>query len=255
MRIRPCLLLLGVLCLAGRANAQESPENFNVELGAMLWKPSPVAVITTGSVGTPIDFINQFSIESKRFTEFRVVLKPGRRHKLRFSTVPFNYSGSATLNQRITFQGQTYNVGVPTAAELRWTLMRFGYEWDPIATDMGFAGIFADVKYNKMHAQLTAQPVGTLAFDRNVPVPTIGGIGRGYLTQYVSVTGEFTALKLNRSTFNAKFYDFDIYGTANVTRYIGAQFGYRKITADYTVDGDTGDLEMKGPYFGGVVRF
>jgi hypothetical protein len=221
----------------------------------MLWKPAPVVVISSGFTATPIDFINQFTIENKRFTEFRLVLKPGRRHKIRFSTVPFSYAGTATLNQRITFQGQTYNVGVPTIAEVKWTLMRFGYEWDPIATDMGFAGIFADVKYNKMHAQLTALPVGTVAFDRNVPVPTIGGIGRGYLTQYVSVTGEFTALKLNRDTFNAKFYDFDLYGTVNFTRNVGAQLGYRKITADYTVDNDTGELEMKGPYFGGVVRF
>jgi hypothetical protein len=244
------------VCLAGRASAQDSPENYNVELGAMFWKPSPEVVISSGSLATPIDFINQFSFEKKRFREFRVVLKPARKQKLRFSTVPISYSGSATLNQTITFQGQTYNVGASTTAELKWTLMRFGYEWDPIATDMGFAGIFADVKYNKMHAQLSAPaPVGTQSFDRNVPVPTIGGIGRGYLTREVSVTGEFTALKLNHSSFNAKLYDFDLYGTANFGRSVGAQFGYRSVTVDYVVDDDTGNLKMKGTYFGAVVRF
>jgi hypothetical protein len=222
----------------------------------MSWKPSPEVVISSGRLGTPIDFINQFSIADKRFTELRVVLKPARRHKLRFSTIPIKYSGRTTLNQRITFKGQTYNVGVETSSELKWTLMRGGYEWDPIASNLGFAGIFVDVKYNQMHAQLTAPaPAGTQAFDRNVPVPTAGGIVRGYLTRYVSLTGEATAVKLNRSTFNAKLYDFDVYGIANFGRYVGAQFGYRSITVDYVVDEDTGNLKLKGPYFGGVVRF
>jgi len=256
MRLRPFVLFLGVLCLAGRAHAQGAPENYRVELGAMLWKPSPEIVISSGSLSTPIDFVNLFPIEKKRFREFRAVLKPGRNHKIRFSTVPFEYSGTTPLTQRIRFQGQTFDVGVPTTADLKWTLMRIGYEWDPVATNLGFAGIFADVKYNKMNAQLSApSPAPTESFERNLPVPTIGGIGRVYLVESVSVTGEFTALKLNRSDFNAKFYDFDLYGTANFGRNVGAQFGYRKVTVDYTVDQDTGDLRMKGPYFGGVVRF
>ena len=224
----------------------------------MYWKPSPQVVISSGSGGTPIDFVSQFSIEDKRFREFRVVLKAAPKHKLRYSTVPIKYSGSATLNQSITFQGQTFNAGVPAAAELKWTLMRFGYEWDSIATSMGFAGLFVDLKYNKMNAQLSAPSVATQTFERNVAVPTLGGIGRAYLSQFISVTGEFTALKLKRGSLgvkNAKLYDFDVYGTANFGRYIGAQFGYRSVTVDYAVDDDTGNLKMKGLYFGGLIRF
>ena len=250
---------MGILCLAGPAAAQDSPENYHIELGAMYWKPSPQVVISSGTGGTPIDFVSQFSIEDKRFREFRVVLKAAPRHKLRYSTVPIKYSGSATLDQSITFQGQTFNAGVPATAELGWTLMRFGYEWDSIATSMGFAGIFVDVKYNKMNAQLSADPpVGTQTFERNVAVPTLGGIGRAYLSQFISVTGEFTALKLKKGGLgvkNLKLYDFDVYGTANFGRYIGAQLGYRSVTVDYVVDDDTGNLKMKGLYFGGVLRF
>ncbi len=248
-----------MLCLAGRASAQDSPENYHMELGAMFWKPSPGVVLTSGAGGTPIDFVSQFSIENKRFREFRVVLKVAPKQKLRYSTVPIKYSGSATLNRSITFQGQTFNAGVPATAELKWTLMRFGYEWDSIATSRGFAGLFVDVKYNKMNAQLSADPtVGTQTFERNVAVPTLGGIGRAYLSQFISVTGEFTAMKLKLGSLgvkNAKLYDFDVYGTANFGRYIGAQLGYRSVTVDYVVDDDTGNLKMKGPYFGGVIRF
>jgi hypothetical protein len=89
-------------------------------------------------------------------------------------------------------------------------------------------------------------------------VPTLGGIGRAYLSQFISVTGEFTALKLKIGSLglkNAKLYDFDVYSTANFGRYIGAQLGYRSVTVDYVVDDDTGNLKMKGLYFGGVLRF
>jgi hypothetical protein len=55
--------------------------------------------------------------------------------------------------------------------------------------------------------------------------------------------------------FEAKMFDFDIYATVNLGRNVGIQGGYRSVTADYTVDDDAGDLEMKGPYFGGLVRF
>jgi hypothetical protein len=229
-----------------------------MELGAMFWKPSPGVVLSSGSAGTPIDFVSQFSIEDTRFREFRVVLKAAQKQKLRYSTVPFTYSASATLNQSITFQGQTFAAGVPATANLKWTLMRFGYEWDSIATSMGFAGLFVDVKYNKMNAELSAPSVGTQTFERNVAVPTLGGIGRAYLSQFISVTGEFTALKLKRGSLgvkNAKLYDFDVYSTANFGRHIGAQLGYRSVTVDYVVDDDTGNLKMKGMYFGGVIRF
>jgi len=33
------------------------------------------------------------------------------------------------------------------------------------------------------------------------------------------------------------------------------QFGYRSVTAEYDSDTDTGDLKLKGPYIGALVRF
>jgi hypothetical protein len=248
-------LLLGCVCVVSRAQAQDSPENYHLEAAVMYWKPSsPEIVITSGSLATPVDFVNQFAIEEKWLPDFSLVLKGGK-HKLRFNRMQIKYDGTATINQRISFQGVTYNVGIPTTAELKWTLMRLGYEYDFVSTPMGFAGVFTDVKFNKVNATLTASQVGSATFERNVPVPTIGGIARGYATQFVSFTGEFTGLKVNHGTFDAKFYDFDLYGTANFGRNVGAQIGYRSVTVDYTVDNDAGNMKLKGPYVGGIVRF
>ena len=42
---------------------------------------------------------------------------------------------------------------------------------------------------------------------------------------------------------------------AHLGRNLGAQVGYRRLTADFTVDNDAGNMKLKGPYFGGVLRF
>jgi len=255
MTIRALLLTLAsVLCVGSAAQAQGSPENFGFEAGLMFWKPSPQIVLTSGTLGTPVDFVNTFAVEKKRIPDYRVVTKAGK-HKVRFSTEHIKYDATATLTQTIRFRGQSYTVGVPTTAELDWTLRRIGYEWDPVATGRGFLGVFFDLKYNKMNAQLSAAGLETQVFERNIPVPTVGGIGRGYLTPNVSVTAEFTGLKVTRSDFVAKFIDFDLYGTANAGRNAGVQYGYRSMTVDYDIDADAGHLKLKGPYFGFIVRF
>jgi hypothetical protein len=80
-------------------------------------------------------------------------------------------------------------------------------------------------------------------------------IGRGYIAPNVSVTGEFTGLSFNRADDEVKFFDFDVYGTISLGRNVGVQGGYRSVVVDYLVDEDSGDLKMKGMYFGAVVRF
>jgi hypothetical protein len=89
-------------------------------------------------------------------------------------------------------------------------------------------------------------------------VPAIGGIFRAYLLPSVSVTGEVTGVKLPESLVegaSGHYVDVDFYGTINLTRNIGAQFGYRSFNLGYTVDTDFGDFDLGGIYFGAVVRY
>jgi hypothetical protein len=68
----------------------------------------------------------------------------------------------------------------------------------------------------------------------------------------------FLAKKITDAVDNdadAKVFDLDLYGTVNFGSHVGAQLGYRSLTADYLLDEDAGDLELKGWYFGGLVRF
>jgi hypothetical protein len=268
MRIRiglllVCLLIVGVPHASAQFRAPDPApaENFNIELGAMFWKPTPVLNIQTGALAaigeSEVDFVREFAIENKRFTEYRIVAKPGRKHKIRFNYIPFEYNEEATLSRTITFGGRTFDVGVLATADLKWQMWKFGYEWDAFVSDRGFFGIIGELKHNKISADLNSA-IGSELTEATAPVPTVGIIGRAYPSRNVSVTAEFTGFKVPggfSDEFNAKLFDLDIYGTANFGRNVGIQLGYRSLVAEYLVDEDAGNLEMKGIYFGGLLRF
>ncbi len=252
MQTRAVLFTLALLCAATSAYAQA--EAFHVEAGITFWKATPDIVLTSGSLGTPVDFINTFAVEKKRLHDYRLVIKHGK-HKLRFSTMPIEYTSTATLNETIRFNGQTFTVGVPVTADMNWTMRRAGYEYDVIATPMAYIGGIADLKYNKMNATLTAPLVAAQTFERNVWVPTFGFGARAYLSKDVSLTGEYTGIKWDRNNLVAHWNDWDVYATANLGRNVGTQLGYRTLKADYDIDNDAGDLKLKGTYIGLLLRF
>jgi hypothetical protein len=260
MRIR---LLAITLCftaftlITSRAEAQNT---MNGEIAVVFWKPSPELSIQSGSISgatgsnEPVDFVSEFGIEDKWFTGFRASL--GRKHKLNVSYAPVKYDASATITRTIVFRGQTITLGAPATANIKWDLWRFGYEWDFVSMEKGFIGVIADLKYNKMTASI-ASPVltSTAETEQNAPVPTIGVAFRAFPVDMVAIGGEFSGLKFNRDDFDAKFFDFNIDGTIFFGKYLGVQGGYRSVTVDYTIDDDIGDLKLKGPWLGGLVRF
>jgi hypothetical protein len=74
----------------------------------------------------------------------------------------------------------------------------------------------------------------------------------------ISITGEVSAFKIPDSIdsrYNAHYIDFDLYGTLNFTNYIGVKGGYRSTNVGYLIKADTGALNLKGLYFGAVVRY
>jgi hypothetical protein len=266
MRTRVVVCAALLLLAAGRADAQfrvqpalPPPEDIHVELGAMFWKPTPELTIDSDQVssatGGPVDLVQDFGIEKMRFTELRAVLKPGLKHKIRISHIPAEYQASTTLDRTITYKGVTFPVNIPASADLKWELWRLGYEYDFVTSQNGLVGFITELKYNHVTGNIMSS-VGTASVDQTAPVPTIGLIMRGYVHRYVSITGEFTGFKIPHvKTFDGSFYDFDVYATGSITKYLGVQGGYHSVTAKYVVDTDTGNLKLKGPYIGALIRF
>ena len=237
-------------------------ENYKVELGAMFWSPSPELAINTDQLDVAgvgeVDFVQEFGIEEKRFTDFRVTFQPAHAHKIRFEYVPFSYDPEqVNLERTITFGGRTFTVGVPADAEVEWKMWRFGYEWDFFSRTPGFLGLIVDLKYNQVSGQIDT-PLGSALAEEDAPVPGFGIIGRGYLTEHVSITGEFTGFRIFDAfseEFDGEIWDYDLYATASLGRHFGVQGGYRSVDVDYSTEEDLARLAMKGWYFGGMVRF
>lgn len=259
---------LGVLATADVASAQYGVrrasssaavgEDYHVELGVNIWSPEreiEIASESLGIVGTTINGVTDLGFEKEQFSDFNLVLRPGRQFKFRFGYTPIRYQAETILQRRIVFNGQAYEVGLPVNSDFDWKAWRFGLEYDFIYGSRGFAGFIAEAKYTNLDVSLTS-PIVTTEFTKvKVPVPTIGGIGRVYLGRHVSVTGEVTGLKISYDDNEGKYIETNIYGTVDFTRFIGARVGYRRLDVDYIVEDDTGDLKLNGLYFGGVVRF
>jgi hypothetical protein len=249
MPIRAALCVLVFAFAVVPAFAQVPPETTHAEVNLNFWTPSdPEITIEDVDFSTPLD------LEARRFRDFR--LRAGGAHRFRFSYIPVKYDDTGkVIDTTVTFQGVTYPVNVPVNYEFKWDVYRIGYEWDFARFNYGFIGLVTELKYNRVSAFIDS-PVGSATLEEvKAPIPTIGGIARGYLGDYFSVTGEFTALSIDRDEFRGKFYDLDLYGQLNFTRNLAAQFGYRSLDVDYLVDGDSGVLRFKGTYFGGTLRF
>jgi hypothetical protein len=244
-----------------RVSDRATGETYHVELGGYLWSPTPEIAITSESLpgipGSRIDFVKDLGIEKATFKQLKLVLRPATKHKFRFEYTPITYDAVGSIKANLVFNGIEFPVTLPVATNLKWKAYRFGYEWDFVYRDRGFVGLLLEAKYTEVGATLSN--VLDVEFVRaRAPIPAIGVIGRAYVAPNISVTAEFSGIKLPESIdedYRAKYFDFDLYGTVNFTDNFGAQAGYRSFDVFYKVKGDEGDLNLKGLYFGGVVRF
>src|SRR6185436_6527351 len=99
---------LGVILLAGPASAQgglsepATGETYHVEIAGALFTPTPTLLITSEGLGIPgdqIDFVKEFDLENNTFTQLRIALRPGKKHKLRYEFVPIRYEKEATIRR------------------------------------------------------------------------------------------------------------------------------------------------------------
>lgn len=235
-------------------------EPYHVEAAFNLWDPLPDFVISSESLGIPgtsIDLQADLAIEQTRKYEFRLVLRPGRKHKFRFHYLPLAYDATTTLKADIIFNGIRYPVSTQVESKLAWKTYRAGYEYDFISRAQGFFGIILEAKYTDADFQLRS-PFGVEYARARAPIPALGAIGRVYIQRLASITGEFTGFYLPNSideNYQAHYYDWDVYGTVNLTNNVGVQVGYRSLDLAYVAKQDSGAARLSGLYFGGVARF
>ncbi len=264
----------GMLCVAvlmlgvGSASAQFRPpadpavgEDYNVEVSYGWWNADPSLIVNSeslGILGTDVDLVDDLGITKRKLGRLNVVLRPATKHKFRLEYLPIKYETDAVqVRREFVFNGQRYRVGLPVSTTAELKTYRVGYEYDFVYRSRGFAGVLFDLKYTDVNVDLQS-PIGREFTTAVAPIPTIGFVGRGYVARNVAIGGEVSFFRIpdNLSDdYKGRYTDFDLYGTVNFTRNVGATVGYRSIDVFYQADNDTGALKFNGLYLSGVLRF
>jgi hypothetical protein len=266
---------LGLLSAPATASAQYRPfgngnsgeaiaENYHIEAGYNWWNAEPSLIVNSeslGILGTDVDLISDLGIQKHKLGTFNLVLKPAKKHRFKFQHLPIKYETDAfRVTREFVFNGQRYVVGLPVTTSVDFTTLGFGYEYDFLYFKRGFVGANINVKYTNVSVDL-ASPIAPAEFVRAAaPIPAIGFYGRGYVTPNLSVDSEIAFFRMPNNLKeqlegDGRYTDFDLHATYNINKYVGAQFGWRKTAIFYNQDTDAGDLQFKGMYFGGVVRY
>jgi hypothetical protein len=261
---------LGLLVNSATASAQyrAAPpaaigEDYHIEVAYGWWDATPQLIVNSeslGILGTDVDLISDLGIEQHRLGKFDLVLKPGRKHRLKYQHLPIKYNVDAYPVQReFVFNGQRYTVGLPVTTSVDFSSDSFGYEYDFLYFPQGFVGASINMKLTNINVDLQS-PIGAEFFEQVAPIPAFGFAGRGYVHPNVAIDGEITFFRIPESLEqqldgDGSFNDLDIHVTYNVNKYVGTQLGWRKTTIFYEAALDRGDLKFTGWYFGGVVRY
>ena len=243
-------------------------EKYHVELSGSFWTPDVFGVISSEQFGIPgdkISLVDDLGFLRTRFRDFKIVLRPGKKHRFRIQYTPLQYTSETTLKRTIVFNGiafpcppsQPCNVVLPIDAQFGWNVWRFGYEYDFLYKKRGFAGLILEARETEFSAGLQS-PIANEFTSAKGPLPALGFIGRGYVMPEVSITAEVTGLMFPKSllpNIEANYFDWDIYGTFNVTNNAGIQVGWRRLTTFLNVEHDTADMKFQGMWWGGTIRF
>jgi hypothetical protein len=236
-------------------------EQYHIEVAYGWWDATPELFIQSealGILGSRINLIEDLGIEQHKLGKFDLVLRPAKKHRFIFERLPIKYSTDAfPVTREFVFNGQRYTIGLPVTTNVNLTTLSAAYEYDFLYFSRGFIGANVGVKYTNVDVDLTS-PIGSEFVTAVAPVPAIGFKGRGYPTKNLAIDVGLSLFRMPESLQeqiegNGSYTDFDLHGTYNFSKNVGAQVGWRKTTIFYAQDTDNGDLKFSGMYFGGVV--
>jgi hypothetical protein len=253
---------LALLATAGPALAQTGEklgigEKYWFEFSATFWQPSLKGDVTKDSldaIRTGINLASDLGLNNSRFTDFRFVLHPARKHRIKVHYTPIQVSSTNELSG-LAFGGISYPVSMLVESVLNWKALRVGYEWDFLYGPHGFVGASIEGGMGDLKAE-----VDSIAATKNVsglaPLLSLGMAARVYPIRNLAINMEASGLKLN--ALNAEGFRaiaYDLSATLNFSNNVGVSAGWRRSNTNIALDGGTGQLNFGGLWLGGVLRY
>jgi hypothetical protein len=218
--------------------ANGDPEDFKIELTGSGW-----TVNSSGQLfiqGDSFDLKNELHVEQNQPTFYgKLVIKPGRKHRIVVEGTPFRLSGFASTQQSGTYRGQQYTVNgsLKSSAELDYVFA--GYQYDVWSRPMGHLGFSVGGAYldasGAVQATVAPSSLGsanvTLSTSERLGLPLAGAEFRIFPIPHHSL------IELNGEVRGMAFGDYGhfIEGGGNAGINLGhfaIEAGYRAVNAD-----------------------
>jgi hypothetical protein len=241
------------------ANTAGIGEKYWIEFTYTFWQPGLDGNITSdhlGVIGSRVDLTSDLSLESARFHDFRLVIHPGKQHRIKVQYTPVAFKGTGVLSRDITFAGIVYPIALPVESQLDWKVFRVGYEYDFFYKPRGFIGVLVSAGTTNLAARIDSI-IGSAEATGTAPIIEVGAAGRFYPIPHLAINVEGSGMKLTNLEPDSllKTLSLDFSATYNVTNNFGVSGGWRRLDTTLKIKGDSGEMDFKGLWIGGSIRY
>jgi hypothetical protein len=241
-------------------------DEYKVRIDGFWFYSNPTGTLHDTTSGDIISLHKDFGFGSYSTFAGKLDWKFTRKNHLYLVGSAFNQSRVATLQRTIVFQGQTFNVGLVTKANLSAPLIAPGYQYDIIRRRRGHLGLgiqfdvfnsdaslFAAAQVNNNNQTISAKK------SLLVPIPVAGPQFRFYLTDSprLYVEGNLYGMYFfGYGNFVSTADDIGVTLTKHLSVNAGYQLGSRlNVNVDAKKNRLGLDLTQKGPIVGMEVSF
>jgi hypothetical protein len=246
----------------GAGAEHEEFDAYRVRIETLWFDAQPSGTLQGTTGGGFFDF--QRDIHFNSYTSFTGIAdwRITRKNHILFGFIPFDRTKQFVVNRPITFQGQTYIVGLNASARLQTNAFAFGYQYDILRRRRGSLGIRAQIDLFDIEGALSSAAQitnGTQHVSQRsqgslrAPLPVAGPTGRFYLIPNSSrlfVTGQLLGMYF--FGYGNFLSTFDTLGFT-VNRHFGIRGGYQ-LAQRLTINNKSNriglDLVQKGPVVG-----
>lgn len=264
------LALLMAVC-ASAVHAADDPNDFDsykLRFDGFWFYSNPTGDIQGSTENGSINLQKDLGFDSYSTFTGKVDWKFTRKNHLYFVGSSFNQTRSVTLNRTVVFQGQTFNVGLVTKANLSAPMFSPGYQYDIIRRKRGHLGIGVQINLFDTSASLNAaaQVTGDGVHHAAVsskgsllaPIPVAGPQFRYYLTNSpkIFVEGNLYGMYLfGYGNFVSTADNLGYTVNKHLSLNAGYQLGSRLVVNNKNADRIGIHLTQKGPIAGLEVSF
>ena len=234
-------------------------EKYRIEFTYTFWQPGLDGNITSdhlGVIGSRVDLTSDLSLESAQFHDFRLVIRPGKQHRIKVQYTPVEFKGNGVMSRDITFAGIVYPISLPVQSQLDWKVFRVGYEYDFLYKPRGFIGVLVSAGTTGLTARIDSV-IGSAEATGTEPLIEIGAAGRFYPIPHLAINVEGSGMKLTNLEPDSllKTLSLDLSATYNFTNNFGVSGGWRRLDTNLKIKGDSGELDFKGLWIGGSIGY